>query len=75
MNVEVEEGGMLVDQGDVGGWEKGLEYVDEDGEEGVKMGEKGRKVGERRQKVENQRGEVWEVVVKRFKGQDGLKKE
>lgn len=66
MNLELEQAGMLVDYGDVAGWEKALQYLHDHPEQALKMGENGRKLAETTYNLENYSRELSEVLLKRF---------
>ena len=66
MNLELEQAGILVDYGDVAGWEKALQYLHDHPEQALKMGENGRKLAETTYNLENYSRELSEVLLKRF---------
>ncbi|WP_315547017.1 glycosyltransferase family 4 protein [Prevotella koreensis] len=74
MDIEDEGCGLLIDYGDVAGWERAIRFIAENPEEAKRMGERGRKLAE---KVYNIRQCTCEMaaVMKKMKGKNNCNKE
>ena len=74
MDIEDEGCGLLIDYGDVEGWERAIRFIAENPEEAKRMGERGRKLAE---KVYNIRQCTREMaaVMKKMKGKNNCNKE
>lgn len=66
MDLELEQAGILVDYGDVKGWEKALKQLHDHPEQAQEMGRNGRRLAERTYNLENYSRELAEVLLKRF---------
>lgn len=68
MDLEAEGCGLLVDYGDVGGWERATRFIAEHPEEAERMGKRGRKLAEKLYNIRRCTSEM-SAVIKKLAGE------